>query len=374
MLKLDSLLILNAISGLGEVRIGKLLDFFGSPEKILAAGAQELSARTFLPQRIVENIVHFPRERFLKEEYALIQKHQIKVVTAFDPDYPENLREIPDAPLVLYIKGTLKAEHQMAVGIVGSRRASFYGTTLAEKFAVELAQLGITVVSGMALGIDAAAHKGVLKVKGETIAVLGNGLSHFYPPENKDLFEKIPSFGAVVSEFPMATEPRAKHFPKRNRIISGLSLGIVVVEASQKSGALITSDFALEQGREVFAIPGKLDSPNSEGVNNLIKQGAKLVTCVEDIIEELKPRLDTYIQSAQKTRAVAETDSADFFVKELSAQEKFVYNLIARDTCHLDEIVQGAGLPTSEVMPLLLTLELKKIVKQLPGKFFVRNQ
>jgi len=373
MYKLDSLLILNAISGLGEVRIGKLLEYFGSPEKILSADAQELSWHTFLPRRVAENIVHFPKERFLKEEYELIRKHQITVVTAGDPEYPENLREIPDAPLVLYVKGALKAEHRIAVGIVGSRRASFYGTSLAEKFAAELAQLGVTVVSGMAIGIDAAAHKGALKVKGETIAVLGNGLSHFYPPDNKKLFETISSSGAVVSEFPMAAEPRPKHFPRRNRIISGLSLGIVVVEASQKSGALITSDFALEQGREVFAIPGKLDSPNSQGVNNLIKQGAKLVTSVQDILEEIKSHLDTLVER-DKNKNEDPQSIAESFTKQLSPEEKLIYNLIEPSMCHVDEIVRDTGLPASDVAPLLLKLELKKIIKQLPGKFFIRNQ
>jgi len=373
--KLDSLLVLNAISGLGEVRIGKLLESFGSPEKILAASAQELSLHTFLPRRVAENIVHFPKERFLKEEYELIKKYQIKVVTALDPEYPENLRAIPDAPLVLYVKGVFKTEHKIAVGIVGSRRASFYGTSLAEKFAAELAQLGVTVVSGMALGIDAAAHKGALKVKGETIAVLGNGLSHFYPSENKKLFETIPLSGAVVSEFPMAAEPRPKHFPRRNRIISGLSLGIVVVEASQKSGALITSDFALEQGREVFAIPGKLDSPNSQGVNNLIKQGAKLVTSVEDIIEELKPHLEEYMASLRAVASPADGGTCNDDEKtslNLTVSETLVYNLLKDNACHIDEIVQDSNLPASAVMPLLLKLELKKVVKQLPGKFFMK--
>lgn len=380
--KLDSLLILNAIAGLGQVRIRRLLDYFGSPEKILAARAEALSLQPFLPRRAVENIVHFPKDWFLQEEYELIKKHRIKIVTIEDHDYPENLREISDGPLVLYVKGTLKAEHKMALAIVGSRRASFYGTCFTEKFAGELAQLGLTVVSGMAQGIDAAAHRGALKVKAETIAVLGNGLCHVYPLANKKLFEQIPLSGAIVSEFPMSMPPRPGHFPRRNRIISGLALGVLVVEASQKSGALITSDFALEQGREVFAIPGKPDHPNSQGVNNLIKQGARLVTSVEDIIEELRPHLEGYLQSLSRVQTfkadlispVGNSERGgqqeESFVKELSFEEKLIYQLLKGNTCHIDEIVHHSGLPVSTVMALLSRLEFKKIVKQFPGKFF----
>ncbi|MEW5758600.1 MAG: DNA-processing protein DprA [Candidatus Omnitrophota bacterium] len=224
-----------------------------------------------------------------KKELELAAKHKIKIISISDAGYPEILKKIFDPPKALYVKGELREEDNLSIAIVGSRLASSYGLIQAEKFGFDLANLGITVVSGLARGIDTKAHLGALKANGRTIAVLGSGLLSVYPPENKGLVEKISQNGAVISEYPLDMGPRRENFPKRNRIVTGLSLGVVVVEAAKNSGALISARCALEQGREVFSLPGKLDSDNSFGTNELIKDGAKLTTSVNDILEEIAP-------------------------------------------------------------------------------------
>jgi DNA processing protein len=289
-------------------------------------------------------------------------------VTWADEDYPRSLREIADAPVVLYVKGSLPSDDPLSLSIVGSRRASIYGISISEKFAYNLAELGFTIVSGLARGIDTAAHNGALKAFGTTVAVLGCGLDHVYPPENRDLLEKIAETGAIVSEFPMQVLPLPHNFPRRNRIISGLSSAVIVVEAAQRSGALITADFALEQGRDVFAVPGKIDQASSGGVNNLIKQGAKLITCVEDIVEDMAPRVCEYLEGKNRGSKVHPcTDRLD----NLTNEEKLVYGYITDRPVHIDELTHCCE-GTVPVMSVLLRLELKRLVKQLPGKLFVR--
>ena len=366
MTELESLIALNQTPGLGNRGIKRLLEKFGSAKKILQASAKDLAGEKLASSEVARQIRAY--EKFdLKKEFDLIKKHGVEVISAQDPSYPACLQEIPDSPVILYVKGTLE-KNRPAIAMVGSRRASFYGLATAEKFSGRLAELGIIIVSGMARGIDAAAHRGSLKAKGLTYAVLGCGLSHVYPPEHKKLFEEIAQNGAVISEFSMETKPFAYNFPRRNRIISGLALGVVVVEASQKSGALITADFALEQGREVFAVPGKVDNPLSQGVNNLIKQGAKLMTSVDDILEELKPNLKQYIKSVKKdTEEVSRTPAAS-----LSEEESRLYSDIDRQGTHIDELAALSGLPVSRTMAVLLNLELKQKIKQLPGKIFAR--
>ena len=364
--ELESLLILNAVPGLGNMRIRKLLEGLGSAEDILSASEKELSA-TGLPSKVVQSIIRFDKEEFLKKEQELMHKEDVRALSFLEKDYPDLLSKIPDAPVVLYVKGDIKKEDNTAVSLVGSRKASFYGTSVAEKFAFNLAGLGITIVSGMARGIDTATHEGALKANGRTIAVLGSGLAKIYPPENKKLFLKIAEARAVVSEFPMTTAPAAFNFPRRNRIISGLSLGVVVVEASAKSGALITSRFALEQGREVFAVPGKVDSPTSRGTHELIKQGAKLVHSVEDILEEIAPQLKSQLKDTG-TQNDFESGAT------LSEKEKSIFNFLSSDATHVDEIASHASCSIPEVMSILLRLELKHLIRQLPGKFFVKNK
>ncbi|MBF0522635.1 MAG: DNA-protecting protein DprA [Candidatus Omnitrophica bacterium] len=373
----DALLILNAISGLGNVRIQALVEFYGSAVQALGINESRLLSDQVVPKDVCQNMVRFAKEDFLKNEYALMAKSNIHAVTYKDEDYPESLKNIVDFPVVLYVKGRLAKDQKLSLAIVGSRKASLYGLSVAEKFATRFAELGITVVSGMARGIDTAAHKGALKARGLTTAVLGSGLAHIYPPENKNLFEEIAQAGgAVVSEYPMDTEPFAYNFPRRNRIISGLSLGVIIVEAGMKSGALITARCALEQGREVYAVPGKIDSPSSEGVNNLIKQGAKLVTSIEDILEDLKTPMTQALKEEQIGREQEKEPLAaaaqNNILNSLSDRERSIYEHLSEEPVHIDDIAQKSGLASSCVIAVLMQLELKRLVKQLPGKHFKR--
>ncbi|MFA6379091.1 MAG: DNA-processing protein DprA [Candidatus Omnitrophota bacterium] len=363
----DYLIALNAVPGLGPARIQKLLEYFGVPQKIFQASDKEFSFCSFLPQDVAVAIKQFPLDDFLKKEHAALSKHKAFVISVFDAAYPKQLKEIADPPVVLYGKGNLGLMQEAIVAIVGCRKASVYGITTAEKLAQDLCSYNIVVASGLARGIDTAAHRGALKVQGKTIAVLGTGLSHIYPPENKKLFEAIAEKGLLISEFPMETLPKPFQFPRRNRIISGLSLGVVVVEAARKSGALITTDLALEQGREVFAVPGKVDSLSSQGVNELIKQGAKLVTCVDDITEELSfnVQLKTLVGEKPKEK---ENVSAG---RCLSQEEQSILKLLSSHPVDVDHLCQESKLSLSCVFSALLRLELSGLVRQLPGKLFV---
>jgi len=367
----DSLLVLNAVNGLGNAGIRKLLACYGSARDILFKSEDELSQDQVLSAKVLRALVLFPREEFIAREYELMRRHDVGVVSWLDEAYPDVLREIPDAPVVLYTRGDLSVCCELSIAIVGSRRASTYGTTTARIFAGRFAELGLTVVSGMARGIDTAAHQGVVAAGGLTAAVLGCGLATVYPPENKNLMNEIARSGVVISEFPMTTPPVPFNFPRRNRIISGLSLGVIVVEAAQRSGALITADFALEQGREVYAVPGKIDQASASGTLNLIKQGAKMVTCIEDILEDLKPHLEQFINPIPEAVVSVEHSRHQQSADELSASEQAVYGYITDRPIHIDELMDrcGASVP---VMSVLLQLELKRRVKQLPGKLFVR--
>ena len=366
----NALLVLNAVSGLGNARIKKIIDHLGSAADFFRLKDNEFQRfcnQQIIPPQVIKNIQHFPKDNYLKKEYNLVQFHQVQLLTYNDADFPQLLKEIPDSPLLLYVKGNIRALNTPSMAMVGSRRASVYGLSMAEKFAGGLAQAGVTIVSGLARGIDSACHRAALKVKGTTVAVLGCGLCHIFPEENKILAEEICSSGAMISEFSMETFPLPYHFPKRNRIVSGLSLGVIVVEASAKSGALITSDFALEQGREVFAIPGKIDQPNAQGVNQLIKEGAKLAACVEDILEELKLPFTAYIRE-EASKGIKIKKPAP----NLSEDEKPVYQQLSDEPQHVDELAEQSQIPVPKLMSVLLKLELNGVIKQLPGKLFVR--
>ncbi len=367
----EAILILSATPGISPMRLKKLVAHFGSAQKILALSEDDL-LKAGLNAKLSEGIARFDRNYFLKKELELISKHNVELIFQPDPEYPDLLKEIADAPFVLYVKGEVSPASKTSIAIVGSRRASMYGITIAEKFALELAERGITVVSGLAKGIDTAAHRGALRAKGSTLAVLGSGLANIYPVENKKLFEMIAESGngAVISEFPMTMPPVSYNFPQRNRIISGLSVGVVVVEASAKSGALITSDFALEQGREVFAIPGKIDSPSAIGVNNLIKQGAKLVSSVEDILEEFSLAAGPTPSKKNSKESIC---TNRFVEDNLTQDEERLFALLSKAPKHVDQIVNDCGRSVSQAMSGLLHLELKGLIKQLPGKFFVRQ-
>ena len=351
-------LALNKILNLGPATIKKLYDHFGSAEAIWNAKPKELAK--------VEGLT--------KAKYSLINEAKGKIdpeseiksikgvnfLTIEEEDYPENLRNIFDPPPVLFYKGQPEALNKKSIAIVGTRKPSSYGIEVADRFAKELAGLGFVVVSGMAYGIDTAAHKGALEAKAETIAVFGCGIDKVYPAENIRLAESVAESGCLVSEFSPGTPTSHWTFPQRNRIISGLSMGVIVVEGAQDSGSLITAKLALEQGREVFAVPGQIENQNSKGPHWLIKQGAKLVESVEDVLEEFN--------MVMPSRAVPEKDMSG-----LSSTEKSICELLMLEPLHIDVISEKASLSSQEVSSLLMMLEIKGFVKQLPGKKFVKN-
>jgi len=363
---LEALLILNAIDSVGPVRIRLLIEEFGSPTAALGQPAGALKRVKGIGEKIAQNICDWQKSFDLNKELALIASHKVTVLTCLDAGYPALLKEIYDPPVVLYVKGALAETDKYAVGVVGSRWASHYGRETAEKISADLACRGITIVSGMARGIDTCAHRGALSAGGRTIAVLGNGLARCYPPENKELMAGIARSGAVISEFPMETVPDKRNFPRRNRIISGLSLGVIVAEAARRSGALITATHALEQNRTVLSIPGRVGDSTAEGSNDLIKQGAKIVTSARDVLEEFEYLLPETVRTAEEgaKRPVIRVN--------LSPKEDTLYQCIEKDDTPIDVLIEKSGMSAAEVNGLLLALELKNLVKQLPGKQFVR--
>jgi DNA processing protein len=353
----ESLVSLNLIPQIGSGRLCRLLGRFGNAENIFSAGLRELEE--VAGDKTAREIVSFDKEK-LDRELSWAGNSGLRIITFLDKDYPPNLKEIPGFPPVLYVSGDIVPADSLSVGIVGSRAASLYGLSSAEKFSAELASCGLTVVSGMARGVDTYAHRGALRARGRTIAVMGSGFGHIYPQENRGLAEKISENGAVISEFPMDTKPLAQNFPRRNRLISGLSLGILVTEAAKNSGALITVDFALEQGREVFALPGRIDTNTSAGTNEIIKQGARLVTCSQEIIEELN--LGVYSAPEKEKYGAA-----------CAGEENRLYGLIGRDAVSIDELTRNASLPVNRVAELVLRLRCKRLIRELPGKLFTRS-
>ena len=300
----------------------------------------------------------------------------IRKIAIDDVEYPKNLRNIHNPPRQLYVNGAFAESDGVAIAVVGSRRASIYGLQMAEQFGYELAERGVTVVSGMARGIDSAAHRGALKAKGRTIAVMGSGHDVIYPPENADLYKEIAATGAVVTEYEGNAEPSPWNFPQRNRIISGLSLGVLVVEAARNSGALITADLAAEQGREVFALPGKISSATSSGTNELIKDGARLVQTVDDILEELSITGIKPLDGAARARAdekISKMTDA-YIYNSLTGDERKVYKILSDEPVYIDDILERTGLDPSKASKVLLGLELKKLIKELRGKQFIRKE
>jgi DNA processing protein len=362
--ELKAWLALSTVPNIGPIRYVSLVKYFGSPEKVLAASAKELAELPDIGPVTASSIRNNVFWETAEEQLGLCEKNRVQIVTFKDQSYPKNLLTIYDPPPLLFVGGEIKEEDRNAVAIVGCRSASSYGRRITERISRELVRRGITIVSGMARGIDSIGHLAALKEKGRTLAVFGSGLDVLYPPENKKLAEQIKSSGAVISEFFLGTKPEAPNFPRRNRLISGLSLGVVIVEAGNKSGALLTAQCALEQNREVFAVPGNLDSKNSQGTNRLIKEGAKLVTAVEDILEELRvsTRAEGSAPPAQTQRDLS----------GLSQAEKNVFKLISDEPHHIDKIAREASVGVPEALSTLLSLELKGLVKQLSGKIFVR--
>jgi len=369
MTRIKALIGLNMFCDIGSRRLSQLLKVFNSPQDILKSPVDKLAQAFGIGEKIAAKIASL-KEKDIDEELDLAKKHNLEIITIDDKDYPENLKQIFDPPIVLYVKGTLEAQDKFSIAIVGSRRASFYGLSCAEKFAADLSGRNLTIVSGLARGIDTSAHKGALKQGRRTIAVIGSGFNQLYPAENKELAEEISRNGAVISEFPMDAKPLPQNFPRRNRVISGLSLGVLVVEAARNSGALITADCALEQGREVFALPGKIDSQNSFGTNALIKQGAKLVSCVDDIIEEFNLPVTKNLNKQESFHV--EPGNSDVSTR-LSDNESLLYNLISDQPLLLDEIVQKSGLGIPDLSAILLKLQIRRLIRQIPGKQFMRT-
>lgn len=354
---------LGLVPQLGGVALQGLLAAFGSAVKAWEATPQALQAVPGISRGMAQAIRRFPRARALQEDQARVARAGVGVIVSGDPDYPTRLQEIASAPPVLYLRGTLEREDDAAIAVVGARHATAYGEDLARELAAELARRGLTIVSGLARGIDAAAHHGAVAAGGRTLAVLGSGLDQIYPPEHDGLGSEVAAHGALISEFPLGTPPLRLHFPRRNRIISGLSLGVIVVEAGVGSGALITAHHALEQGREVFAVPGRVHARYSEGCNRLIKAGAKLVETWEDVLSELLPQLR---RRAPKRIASPPPPS-------LTGAEQQVFDILAEGPLHIDALIVRAGLPGGRVASALVGLEMKGLVRQLSGKVFERH-
>lgn len=358
---------LKAVHGVGNITFKKLIEAFETPEKAISASPEELRDRAGIPENTARKISGARTDQSVFREIELAEKSGIKIITLNHKQYPLILKEITDPPPYIYVYGNLIPETPK-IAIVGSRNATFYGMETASRLAGDLAGFGIEVVSGMARGIDTSAHEGTINGMGRTIAVLGSGLKRIYPPENRRLFHKIAENGAVISEFPLNEGPEARNFPMRNRIICGLSSGIVVVEAGSKSGSLITARLAAEQGREVFAVPGNINSSRSTGTHSLLKQGARLIEKADDILEEL-PYLASVSGSGQQARS-----SETGFHENLNESEKNVLTRLDAYPLHIDEIGRKCGLEPGKVSCILLELELKGLVHQHPGKLYALKE
>ena len=360
--KKELLKILTA-PGVGQHRARLLIGHFQNSETVLKASFKSLCQVDGIDEKTAHAIRNQIDHQFVDQQLIQIEKHNVQLVSFWDPQYPKLLKRIYDPPALLYVKGKLSKHQKLTIAVVGMRAASQYGRWMAEMIGAELSKRGIVVVSGMARGVDTHAHQGALQNGGETWAVFGCGLDIIYPPENKNLYHKIIDQGAVISEFPMGAEPLSTHFPRRNRIISGLSLGTVVVEAGHKSGALITAYNALSQSREVFAVPGDIRSKKSVGTHRLIKEGAKLIENVEDILDEIP-------QWKKLSQANSRVDQP---LPQLSQQEKQLWDVLSKQPTHVDKLAKQAKMDVSETLSVLLSLELKDAVKQMAGMMFMRR-
>ncbi len=356
--------------GLGARMAGKLLREMGSPQAIFSASLTELESKR-LPAAVAQAIHSRGPLSDAAKELAAAQAAGVKLLTWDEPEYPARLREIFDPPPLLYVRGNIELLGKHLISVVGARRPTPYGNQMAERLGRDLADRGLVVTSGLARGVDSCAHKGALSSpNGATIGILGCGIDVIYPKENRKIFEEMVQRGAIISEFPMGTFPAPQNFPIRNRIIAGISLGVVVVEGAQYSGSLITARLAMEFGREVFGVPGNATQPTSFGPNQLIKQGAKLVTGWEDVIEELPTPIRAEllpVESASPEERAALLDEA------FAPAERTLFGLLNVDEArHIDEIMEVSGLTSSEVLATLFDLELKGVVRQLPGKQFLK--
>jgi len=347
----------SIVPGIGRVKLAQLENHFGSLEDAWKAGPGDLR-QAGLDSGSIRAVTTWRAKISLEEEIEKLGRYNVKVFTWHDPDYPSRLKEIYDYPPIIYVRGSLLPEDEWCLAVVGTRRATVYGRQVTEELVADLAQSKITIVSGLARGIDSIAHRTALNVGGRSVAVFGCGLDVVYPSENANLARDVMQQGALVSEYPLGTRPRADNFPRRNRIMSGLSLGVLVTEAGERSGAIITAHMALEQNREVFAIPGSILSPASRGTNRLIQEGAKLVHDCTDILEELN--LTAVARQMELKEVIPPSDTESLLLKQLSAEP-----------IHIDEVCRNSGLPVPTVSSTLAMMELKGLVKQVGNMNYV---
>ncbi len=362
---------LQAVKGLSKGALSRLVLRFGSPEGVQAASFHELTDDGGISHSVAKRIQERPDPELLKnvqKESLSLKQGKFSILTILDPRYPHRLKMIPDPPPLLYMTGNLQDVDHTALAIVGSRKSTPTGRAVTRQLSGNLAQLGFTIVSGLARGIDAAAHQGAIDVGGRTLAILGCGIDRTYPSEHKNLRQQIEAHGGVLSEFPPGTAPRGHHFPERNRVISGISMGVVVTEAAEQSGSLVTARLASEQNREVFAVPGAVSSPMSRGPHHLIKQGAKLVEDPKDILEELLPQLDTQFRDRFSRHGCTSAPPPP----QLRQEEEALYNSISPEPTSLEDLISKSSFAPAEAMSILLALEIKGVIRQLPGARFIR--
>lgn len=352
-------LALNMVVGVGRTLFHRLVKVFGSPENVFSSKVSDLGQVHGIGDKAVVAISNFDVDKAADREIRLAEKEDIRILTLESEEYPELLNSIYDPPPVLYVKGKPLNSIFFPLAVVGTRNPSEYGKIITQRLCFKLASAGFSLVSGLARGIDTQAHKAALEAGADTLAVFGCGLGHTYPPENRKLRSEIIQKGAIISEFPVLMRPERNNFPARNRVLSGLSLGTVVVEAAEKSGALITADFALEQGREVFAVPGNITSAKSKGTNDLIKAGAKLVDSPDSVIEELLPALQGVVNKTG--------------IKLDNEEERRVFSLLSLEGRHIDNLIENSNLSPAQVSATLLQLELRGLVRQLSGKIYISN-
>jgi DNA processing protein len=356
---------LSLISGVGPRTRMMLLERFGSPAAVLAAAPSELRAVKGIGPKMLDKIHNADHEVDVPAVIDFCRQKGIHILTESHSDYPRALREIHDPPGVLFVRGSIKPQDALAVGMVGTRHATQYGLRQAERLAGSLARAGLTIVSGLARGIDAAAHRGALAAGGRTIAVLASGVASIYPPEHAQLADEIAANGALISEAPPHAEPLSGTFPQRNRLISGMSLGVIIIEAADRSGALITARHAMEQGRDVFAVPGNVDSRTSRGCHRLIRDGAKLVESADDVLEELGP----LVEAATREDGQEIHHPAELLLNEIEQQ---VLNAIEGQATPIDQIAAQSGLPMPQVLSTISVLEMRRLIRRLSGTTVIR--
>ncbi|MBM83146.1 MAG: DNA-protecting protein DprA [Planctomycetaceae bacterium] len=365
--QLLDILTLNLVPGIGPRTNELLLEYFQSPSKILAATQKELEQVPGVGPKLAASIINAKQTDKAEIELRRCQENGFSLLPRDSEAFPKHLLEIPDAPNLLYCRGHLQPRDELAVAIVGSRRCTHYGRQQAEMFAAALARAGLTIVSGLARGIDACAHRGALSAFGRTIAVTATGLCEIYPPEHKQLAQEVAANGAIVTEGRLDQKPSAGLFPQRNRIISGMSLGVIVVEATRNSGALHTARHAMEQGREVMAIPGRVDQLTSEGCHDLIRDGATLITCPDDVLKSLGPLVEP-VETAGGNETVHSPRELT-----LNDREREILNLVTTEPQHIDEILRASDIEPARVLSTLTVLEMKRMIRRLPGGSLVRS-